>query len=744
MSGGTYDELRQRCARRLSIYLLSGLMAAPAALAATRLAADESARPARSDAAATTSSAARSAARALHRKEKSIIVDEGAAEPEVALATDESSAPADGPIAIISEYDTVVVDDAPAGPAPLEQPVVQPDAAGGVVASDDESSVPQITLEAAAFNGIVPGVTTRRELIKQWGKPAAQDRGDDTLTYEFKSFPTVAISFDDDCVESIGVELREPVSAARLITKLGLVGVRPATVANASGDTVSTIFPERGVSLNHRPGAAAAVASDDGAPAIVPQGDDAVYEIELHAIGAEPFLLRAAGATAGERTQQIADLETALRLDPESAAARAMLAGLKLAGGQALEAEKLAAEAVQLEPRNDDYRLAWSRCLRRLARYEDAVREARTVLEDAHVEPLVRAQALEQMGLLAALGPQEVRERAIPLHTEAIALADELSASNDPAVSIPAMQLLVEAHLAVAERVASAQWKNKDVSVANWISRASGLAEQMIANGDADVSLRLQVAVSALAAGGKLDPPIDPALWIAEAEQTVNRLHAESKDGAGATEIDWQLGVAYCYAMEIQHRRGEAENALKYGALAEAALAPLAAGRAQFPDTDYVLGRMYFQIGAVHAVHGQDHAMACRWYDRACDALSRPAPVTEMASPKPHSDALVSMGVSYWNIGKKELAYELTKAGVALAEQGVDANLISASDLTVAQHNLEAMTRAINAENAPGDFSATQVAEAEPTARKPSSARTSSQPRARTANRSTSGETRRR
>jgi hypothetical protein len=299
------------------------------------------------------------------------------------------------------------------------------------------------------------------------------------------------------------------------------------------------------------------------------------------------------------------------------------------------------------------------------------------------------------MALLAALGSKEVQERSIPLHNKAIAMADGLAKNADPAVRIPATQLLINAHLAVAERIAAGQWKNKDRAVGDWIGRASGLAEDLIANGEADASLRLQVAVSALNAGARLDPPIDPTLWIAEAEQTVNRLYTQIEDPAARAELDWQLGLAYFYATEIQHQRGQAENALKYGALADAALSPLAEARAEFPDTDYVLGRLYFQIGAVHAVHGQDHAIACQWYDRAAESLMRPVPVTELAGPKAHGDALVSMGVSYWEIGQRDRAYDLTKAGAELVEQGVAEKLLAADALDVPMHNLEAMNRAL-------------------------------------------------
>jgi hypothetical protein len=53
------------------------------------------------------------------------------------------------------------------------------------------------------------------------------------------------------------------------------------------------------------------------------------------------------------------------------------------------------------------------------------------------------------------------------------------------------------------------------------------------------------------------------------------------------------------------------------------------------------------------------------------------------------------MGVSYWEVGQRERAYEMTEAGVQLVEQGVAEGLIAAETLTVPQGNLNAMARAL-------------------------------------------------
>jgi tetratricopeptide (TPR) repeat protein len=203
------------------------------------------------------------------------------------------------------------------------------------------------------------------------------------------------------------------------------------------------------------------------------------------------------------------------------------------------------------------------------------------------------------------------------------------------------------------------------------------------------------VADSALAAGGRLSPPINPEPWVNEAEEAVADLEHKLDNATARELLNWRLGLAYYYAAEIQHRRGESDLAIKYGELADSTLSPLAELRSDVPDTQYVLGRLYFQIGAVYAVHRQDHEQACQWYDRAANLLVAEVPLTPLANPGQHGDALVSMGVSYWEIGQRDHAYELTQKGVEFVQEGVTEELLAAETLSVPQGNLKAMARAL-------------------------------------------------
>jgi tetratricopeptide (TPR) repeat protein len=333
-----------------------------------------------------------------------------------------------------------------------------------------------------------------------------------------------------------------------------------------------------------------------------------------------------------------------------------------------------------------------------------------------------------------------VQQRSAPLHNKAIEVADSLAASGDSATQAAAHQVLLEAHLAMAEQIAAGDWAEKDATVEQWITRASALAEQMIERGEADVSVRLQVANSALTAGGKLSPPLDPKPWVTEAEQTVAALTNKTATDRVACEVaNWRLGMTYLHAAEIEHRRGDAQASIRFGEMADATLTPLAEGRSELPDTQYTLGRLYFQIGAVHAVHHQDHEMACQWYDRSAELLLEPVPVTAIASPRQHGDALVSMGVSYWEVGQRERAFELTKQGLQLIDQAISEGLLTADSLAVAQGNFTAMARALGkaTERSSGSGQRTQVAER---ARVNNSRRAGTRPRSRMAGRPSSSD----
>lgn len=609
---------------------------------------------------------------------------ESIAEVADAEVTDDNS---DEGIAVVDD----VADDEP-GAYTLDAPdaeqmmVDAPTAEGPLVAAGATA------LEAVTFHGITPGISTRSEVLADWVAPQSADTSAPTLSFAFEGLNSVEVHFAGEVVKSIAITLDKPAPVSEMITSMQLEGVRPVVISDAARTQFTQVFPERGVVLTLNDTAGMVVATDESDSNTVEQQ---VSEVLLETINPKSFLLRAKKTAKTNLTDSIADLEQVVALARNSAEAKYLLSCHNLAIGKAVTAERFAAEAVEIEPTNAAFRLQWARCLCDLARYDRAVAEARKVLELPEVAPLHRAEAFEEMGQLAALGSAEVSDRSIQLHSKAIEIADRLANSENPETRHAAQCVLIDAHLAIATQIAHGNFQDKSQAVPQWIERASALTEALIDEDESYLPRRLQVAVSALAAATNLDQPINPKLWVEEAEGTVKALLAETPDVLTSSQYDWQLGLAYLHAADIEHLRSDAASAKAFGKLAEEKLCDLSGRRDELPDTGYTMGRLYFQIGAVYAVHEEDHTSACKWYDQAVDLLLNPVPVTTLAVPQQHGDALVSMGVSYWRTGDRERAVELTLAGVDLIEEAVDAGLLGSAALSIPYENLAAMYQAL-------------------------------------------------
>ncbi len=561
----------------------------------------------------------------------------------------------------------------------------------------DESADEQIVaehaspLEAVTFHGITPGISTRSEVLSDWSDSLSTDTTAETLNFQFDGLKGVNVNFSGERVKSIAITLEKPTPIAEMITSMQLEGVRPVIVSDDAKTRFTQAYPERGVVLTLSDTAGMVLATDGESTNVQEQ----VSEVLLESISSKLFLLRAKESAKSNLSQSIADLEQVVTLERKSPDAKYRLSCHNLVIGRAVTAERYAAEAVEIEPLNPEFRLQWAKCLGKLARYDRAVAEARKVLELPGVESLQRAEALEEMGQLASLGSSEVAERSIQLHSKAIEIADSLANSDDVATRHAAQCILINAHLAIATQIAQGNFQDKNQAVPQWIERASALTEALIDEDAKFLPQRLQVAVSALAAATNLAKPINPKLWVEEAEETVKILQEETPDVLTCSQYDWQLGLAYLHAADIEHLRSDSASAKKFGKLAEAKLSELSRQRDELPDTGYTMGRLYFQIGAVYAVHEEDHTSACKWYDQAVDLLLNPVPVTTLAVPQQHGDALVSMGVSYWRTNDRERAVELTLAGVELIEEAVDAGLLGSTSLSVPYENLSAMYQAL-------------------------------------------------
>ena len=105
----------------------------------------------------------------------------------------------------------------------------------------------------------------------------------------------------------------------------------------------------------------------------------------------------------------------------------------------------------------------------------------------------------------------------------------------------------------------------------------------------------------------------------------------------------------------------------------------------------YLEGYLYFLVGSIHAVQQTDHDEAMVWFDRARPLLQNPSPTSPLVHTGVHGELLVSMGVTYWEQGRQDLALQLTDSGREWIQLSVDAGIAEEHNLSVPHGNLATM-----------------------------------------------------
>lgn len=623
--------------------------------------------------------------------EDSVLVLTKKAEADAKAATDQTEDnPSEAslePISQFSEFAPELAEPKSDSVPPISEPSLNDlEATEQVDPETDVADAYQAASEIrrAKFQDILPSVSTRDELISRWGEPVETTPNEtgDVLLFDMVPFAGVEVLVVGDVVELIKVELEKQELPDRLAARLRADEVDSVELLDESGaNSLGVAYPEKGIIL----------LLTDRTASNTPRSPQYVSHVIIQPLDAEAFALRADSRDQHNYGERLADLNQAIKIDDQNAYARWLLAELYLATGQADKAVESAAIAVKADSTKDAYRLRLAQCLSEQGFYDRAVLETRQVLDSKAAPQVVRAVALHEMGLLASLGDSSIADKAIGFHTMAIGVADKLATNADSKDRRVAKRLLVDAHLAAAVEISRRKYARKNEIVAQWIGRASGLAEEIIANDQGSLELRLQVATEALAALANLKPTKDPAPWVKEAQETADALLAETKDTLFSSRVEWQLGQAYYHALRVEHTRREPEQAVAYGMSAIDHLSQGAATGEVRPSAEQLVGRLYFHLGATLAVHKQDHQQAVEWYEKAYPLLTAEKPKNDLVVPRRLGEALVSMAVSYWELDERNQAIELTIAGADLMEQAVAGGVLEEPSLAVPYGNLSTM-----------------------------------------------------
>jgi tetratricopeptide (TPR) repeat protein len=351
-------------------------------------------------------------------------------------------------------------------------------------------------------------------------------------------------------------------------------------------------------------------------------------------------------------------------------------------------------ESIRLDPDEPRHRLTRAQILGPLGRFAEASQEAERAVASSERRPHVKARALCLLGDIAASGPQPDYKRAVNYHTEAIKLADTIANDPHPDIRLPAKEVLVDAHLGAAQDIAWGSWNQKEASVSKWLQRAAAAADDLMVTEKGSSEYRFRVAARGLTAYVGLQGKLDPTELADEASRVGQELIGAATTSSAKQQAQWDLGMALYDAVQLYQMRKEHESALRFGQQAASFLEQGIGRRQNHPTDSYFLGRLYFRLGAIHAVGQQkNHRSAITWFDKASPLLEKAITKVDPAERGRLGETLVSMGVSYWEVGQRERSVDLTSRGITLMEQAVKEGTLERTSLEIPYGNLATMYR---------------------------------------------------
>jgi tetratricopeptide (TPR) repeat protein len=541
-----------------------------------------------------------------------------------------------------------------------------------------------VSIEAASFKGVTPGVSTKENVEKLWGSPkkTAQQNGSLVQLYSVQPFNRVEVNYTGIRVASVVIRFAHAFPADGVAKQLDLATVRPVLVSNDLGEILGLSYPERGVLFSFE------ASKEPGKPSMK------VAQLVLEPISAEPFILRAETMLESRCDLSRRDLEQALSLDPGNARAHWLYARTLVIMEQNEKAVTSATEAVRLDTDNPHYRVTLAQVLAQAGRLPEAIAEAQKAVEISAKRPHVKARALCLVGDLWASGPKPDYKKAFAFHSQSLQLSDSLTSDPHPAIRVAAKEVLIDSHLGAAHDIAWGDWKEKNKAVARWIERAVVVANDLVTKEGNSPETVFRAQVRAMAAEVGLRGGVDPEPMADAIVKSGDELIAAASDPLHKAQLQWELGMALYDAAQICQMRSDQQNALKHAQQAAEYLAK-ANETKQSPSSAFLLGRVYFRLGTIYALGNHDHGSAVGWFDKALPLLERPSARELAGDLGRHGEAFVSMGVSYWEAGQREKAVALTEKGIRMMEQAVEQHTFNRALLAVPYNNLAAMHKSL-------------------------------------------------
>jgi len=620
----------------------------------------------------------------LQAETETAAAEAGAAEAEVA----ETGSEAADPLAFADEADaTAVAEDAVVDtidPSLVDADAVSEEPADAVAADDAlelppqpalRDAAPTLAIDPASFRGVLPGTTTREELLESWGEGDAftRDDGSEGLFWEMPPFQRVEVVLADDIVSSIYIRLAKESTVDALAEQLEIDDLRTVSVLDAEGVAVGEVFPERGVIFSLTPGTRSATA------------------VMLEPLDPEAFVLRAEGELNSSVANAVTDLQYAVEVDPEYQRAHRLLLVLLCDQGQWTQAAAVAAAAEALAPDDSWTLLKHGAVLQALGRFDEAIAKTQQVLESPNVPPLVLAQAERQMGRIELDLPSPDYQKAVNHFTASIKHAAPLSDNPTTPIRLAAIDIQFDSHLGTALAIASGTWQQKARVLPKWIARAEGFAQQLSEEEGGNPTLELRLCQGALAISAASAEGDSPMPWIKRLLTVRSAIGGEVTDPWRRRQIDWEVGEALADALTAAQIRGDTTDMLDNATLTAAYLERGGQQRDLTPDERREFGDLLFRIGILYSLQKGDHDTAVTWFDKVLPLWERNDSFAYRGELGRLGEAYVSMAISYWQVDRRTEAVDLSSTGVDMMVTAVDAKQLEEQALAVAYGNLSTM-----------------------------------------------------
>lgn len=552
-----------------------------------------------------------------------------------------------------------------------------------VGASDKESQTPAgseraepqplADVQVASFLKVVPGKSKAEQIVKELGEPASRSTSKEltTLNYKINPFQKVEIVLSDGVVDSIVIYLSESRTAHEVAGELRLKGFAPAMITDVDGQLLGQAYPERGILLS--------IVQKEGKPKVA--------QIVIEQISPDPFLYRAQYNRGYHYLSALEDLRYAQQLNPNDAESFALSGEILMNSGRYSDAAQDIDRALKLGENQPEHLLLKAKLLAHQNKYAEAVATTNKVLDAAEITDLTKIAAKNYLGYLLSVASVPNFKESMKNYGEAIKSADSLVEGESREVRVAAKRALVDAHLGAADNIARGPWKRNQEVSQKWVARAAELADELIEGGDFDESLRWvlqQKKLSVLAGALSTD---DPAPTVKELIRLSKNLIADCEDPLFRARVQFQTGLALIDAAQLQHWRRKADLAIEYATIGIKLLETATEQRDVTAVHEYRLGRAYFLIGSVYSILRGDHKQAVTWFSKAEAKLRAPLPEVLGYEMNVHGDRFISMGVSFWQIDKREKAAELTKHGIGILQKAVKSGIAKPAVLKIPYGN---------------------------------------------------------